>query len=189
MTFLGCFAACVVHFETLLCFDWLCLSEVMAEEILSKFGGIIKVYLRHVEYNSKEVNNSSFDTIIRLNTLKTSKRNKIDKIKGLDEQSLSQLNEKDSEKELDQNLTFEDKHVRTICKIDWHLLKATKKCWAKKKMQWIFEVLSGLRSCLCDTSHTLLYPEESWTLWILRWFSSSLLWSGFQNQDSILWGH
>ena len=90
----------------------------MAEEILSKFGGIIKVYLRHVEYNSKEVNNSSFDTIIRLNTLKTSKRNKIDKIKGLDEQSLSQLNEKDSEKELDQNLTFEDKHVRTICKID-----------------------------------------------------------------------
>ena len=64
--------------------------------------------LPHIENSPKEVNDiletflpdSNFDTIIRLNALKTLTLNKIDKIKGLDEQLLSQLNEKDSEKEL-----------------------------------------------------------------------------------------
>ena len=64
--------------------------------------------LSHIENSPKEVNDiletflpdSNFDTIIRLNALKTLTLNKIDKIKGLDEQLLSQLNEKDSEKEL-----------------------------------------------------------------------------------------
>ena len=64
--------------------------------------------LPHIENSRKEVNgiletflpDSNFDTIIRLNALKTLTLNKIDKIKGLDEQLLSQLNEKDSEKEL-----------------------------------------------------------------------------------------
>ena len=68
----------------------------MAEEVLSKFRGCSKVYLRHVENSSKEVNDiletflldRNFDTIIRLNTLNTSKQNKIDKIKGLDKQLL-----------------------------------------------------------------------------------------------------
>ena len=64
--------------------------------------------LSHIENSPKEVNDiletflpdSNFDTIIRLNALKTLTLNKIDKIKGLDEELLSQLNEKDSEKEL-----------------------------------------------------------------------------------------
>ena len=64
--------------------------------------------LSHIENSPKEVNDiletflpdSNFDTIIRLNALKTLTLNKIDEIKGLDEQLLSQLNEKDSEKEL-----------------------------------------------------------------------------------------
>ena len=92
----------------------------MAEEVLSKLRGTRKVYLRHVENSSKEVNDiletflpdSNFDTIIRLNTLKTSILNKIDKIKGLDEQLLSQLNEKDWEKVLDQILTRQSSRVR-----------------------------------------------------------------------------
>ena len=92
----------------------------MAEEVLSKLRGTRKVYLRHVENSSKEVNDiletflpdSNFDTIIRLNTLTTSILNKIDKIKGLDEQLLSQLNEKDWEKELDQTLTRQSSLVR-----------------------------------------------------------------------------
>ena len=79
-------------FEVLLCFDSLCLAEVMAEKVLSKLRGTRKVYLRHAENSSKEVNDiletflpdSNFDTIIRLNTLKTSILNKIDKIKVLD---------------------------------------------------------------------------------------------------------
>ena len=66
-----------------------------------KLRGTRKVYLRHVENSSKEVNDisetflpdSNFDTIIRLNTIKTSILNKINKIKGLDEHLLSQLNE------------------------------------------------------------------------------------------------
>ena len=84
----------------------------MAEGVLSKLRGTGKVYLSQVENSSKEVNDiletflpdTNFDTIIRLNKLKTLILNKIDKIKGLDEQLLSQLNEKDSEKELDQIL-------------------------------------------------------------------------------------
>ena len=92
----------------------------MAEEVLSKLRGTRKVYLRHVENSSKEINDiletflpdSNFDTIIRLNTLTTSILNKIDKIKGLDEQLLSQLNEKDWEKELDQTLTRQSSLVR-----------------------------------------------------------------------------
>ena len=93
-----------------------------------------KVYLRHIENSSKEVNvvletfllDSNFDTIIRLNTLQTSILNQIDKIKGLDEQLLSQLNKKDSEKELDQILTREDKYLHTLSKIDLHLSKPAK---------------------------------------------------------------
>ena len=93
LTFLGCFAACVVGFEVLFCFGSLYLTEVMAEEVLSKLRSTHKVYLRLVENSSKEVNDvletflpdGNFDTIIRLNTLKTSILNKIDKIKGLDE--------------------------------------------------------------------------------------------------------
>ena len=76
----------------------------MAEEVLSKLRGTRKIYLRHAKSSSKEVNgiletflhDSNFDTIIRLNTLKTSILKKIEKIKGLNEQLLSQLNEKDS---------------------------------------------------------------------------------------------
>ena len=106
----------------------------MAEEILSRFRGTRKVYLRDTENSLKEVNDiletflpdGNFDTIISLNTLKTSILNKIDKIKGLDEQLLSQLNEKNSEKELDQILTREDKYLLAISKIDLHLSKATK---------------------------------------------------------------
>ena len=121
-------------FEVLLCFDSLCLAEVMAEKILSKLRGTRKVYLRHAENSSKEVNDiletflpdSNFDTIIRLYTLKKSILNKIDKIKVLDEQILSQLNEKDSEKELDPILTREDKYLHTISKIDLHFSKPTK---------------------------------------------------------------
>ena len=56
----------------------------------------------------------NFDKIIRLNTLKTLILSKIDKRKGLEEQLLSQLNEKDSEEELDQFLTREDKYLHTI---------------------------------------------------------------------------
>ena len=44
----------------------------------------------------------NFDTITCLNTLKTSILNKICKIKGLDEQLLSQLSKKDLDNELDQ---------------------------------------------------------------------------------------
>ena len=106
----------------------------MAEEVLSKLRGTRKVFLRHVEKSSEVVNDiletflpdSNFDTIIRLNARKTSILNKIDKIKGLDEKLLSQLNEKDSEKELDQILTHEDKYLLTISKIDLHLSKPTK---------------------------------------------------------------
>ena len=73
----------------------------MAEEVLSKLGVTRKAYLRHVENSSKEVNDiletflpdSNFDTTIHLNTIKTSILNKINKIKGLDEHLLSQLNE------------------------------------------------------------------------------------------------
>ena len=96
--------------------------------------GTRKVYLRHIENSSKEVNvvletfllDSNFDTIIRLNTLKTAILNQIDKIKGFDEQLLSQLNKKDSEKELDQILTREDKYLHTLSKIDLHLSKPAK---------------------------------------------------------------
>ena len=94
----------------------------MAEELLSKLRGTRKVYLRHVENSSKEVNDiletflldSNFDPIICLNILKTSILNKIDKIKGPDEQLSSQLNEKDSEKELNRILTREDKYLLTV---------------------------------------------------------------------------
>ena len=92
----------------------------MAEEVLSKLRGTRKVYSLHIENSSKEFSDiletflpdSNFDTIIRLNTLKTSILNKIDKIKGLDEQLLSQLNEKDWEKVLDQTLTRQSSLVR-----------------------------------------------------------------------------
>ena len=117
LTILGCFATYVVKFEVLFCFDSLCLTEVMSEECLAKLRGTRKVYLRHIENSSKEVNDiletflpdSNFYTIIRLKTLKTSILTKIDKIKGLDEQLLAQLNGKDSEKELDRILTRKDK--------------------------------------------------------------------------------
>ena len=56
MTFSSCFAACVVEFKVLFYFDPLCLTEVMAEDVLSKVRGIPKVYLRHAENSSKEVN-------------------------------------------------------------------------------------------------------------------------------------
>ena len=71
-------------------FDSPCLSEVIAEEVLSKLRGTHKVYLRHVENSSKEVYNilETVRPIIRLNTLKTSIVDKIGKIKGLDEQLL-----------------------------------------------------------------------------------------------------
>ena len=112
----------------------------MAEEVLSKLRGTRKVFLRHVEKSSEVVNDiletflpdSNFDTIIRLNARKTSILNKIDKIKGLDEKLLSQLNEKDSEKELDQILTHEDKYLLTISKIDLHLSKPTKNAQPKR---------------------------------------------------------
>ena len=168
--FIGCFAACVVDFEFLFCFDWLCLSEVMAEEVLSKFRGIGKVYLRHVKKSSKDVNDiletflpdSNFDKIIRLNTLKTSKLNKIDKIKPLDEQLLSKLNEKDSEKELDQILTREDKYLHTISKVDLHLSKSMKKWWEKKKTAMTFwrtclplRAVFVIRHILCSTQQNV----------------------------------
>ena len=84
---------------------------------MAKLRGTRKVYLRHIENSWKEVNDiletslpdSNFYTIIRLKTLKTSMLTKIDKIKGLDEQLLAQLNGKDSEKELDRILTRKDK--------------------------------------------------------------------------------
>ena len=59
MTFSSCFAACVVEFKVLFYFDPLCLTEVMAEDVLSKVRGIrfiLEVYLRHAEKSSKEVN-------------------------------------------------------------------------------------------------------------------------------------
>ena len=122
LTFLGCFATCVIEFEVLFCFDSLYLSGAMAEGVLTKLRGTHKFYLRHIEDSSKEVNDiletflpgSNFDTMIRLNTLKTSIVNNIDKTKGLDEQLLSQLNEKDSEKELEQIFTCQDKYLHTI---------------------------------------------------------------------------
>ena len=90
----------------------------MAEKVLSKLRGTCKVYLCNAENSSKEVNIletflpvSNFDTIIRLNTLKALVLNKMNKIKGLNEQLLLQLNEKDLEKELDQILTNEDKYL------------------------------------------------------------------------------
>ena len=94
----------------------------MAVGVLTKLRGTHKFYLRHIEDSSKEVNDiletflpgSNFDTMIRLNTLKTSIVNNIDKTKGLDEQLLSQLNEKDSEKELEQIFTCQDKYLHTI---------------------------------------------------------------------------
>ena len=75
------------------CFDSFCLNEVMPEEVLGKLRGTRKVYLRHIENSSNEVNDivetfvpdSNFDTFIHLNTLKTSILKKIDKIKELDE--------------------------------------------------------------------------------------------------------
>ena len=89
--FLNCWHFWVVFFFLLallslrLCFDSLCLTEVMAEEVLSKLRGTCKVYLRDVENSSKEVNDvletflrdGNFDIIIRLNTLKTSIPNKV----------------------------------------------------------------------------------------------------------------
>ena len=85
LTFLGCFAACVVEFQVLFYFNSLCLTEVMAEEVFTKLRGTRKIYLRYIENSSKEVNDiletflSDFNTIVRLNTLKTSILNKIDK--------------------------------------------------------------------------------------------------------------
>ena len=140
-----------------LCFDSLCLSEVMTEEVLLKLRGTHKAYLRHVENRSKEVNDiletflpdSNSDTIIRLNTLKTSIQNKIDKIKGPDEQLLSQLNEKDSEKELDQILTREDKYLPTISKIDLHLSKPTKNAKSNRFPQDLsFQISETAKVCL-----------------------------------------
>ena len=129
----------------------------MAEKVLSKLRGTRKVYLRHVENSSKEVNdileaflrNSNFDTIVRLNTLKISMLNKIDKIKGLDEQLLSQLNKKDAEKELDQILTREDKYLHTISKIDLHLSKSKKNAEPKKFPQDLsFQISKTAKVCL-----------------------------------------
>ena len=96
----------------------------MPEEVLGKIRGTRKIYLRHIENSSNEVNDivetfvpdNNIDTFICLNTLRTSILNKIDKIKGLDEQLLSQLSEKDSEKELDQILTREDKCLHAYLK-------------------------------------------------------------------------
>ena len=72
----------------LFCFDLLCLTEVMAEKVLMNLRGTRKVYLCHIAKRSKDIletflPDSNFDTIIRLNTLKTSILNKIDKEKGL----------------------------------------------------------------------------------------------------------
>ena len=72
----------------LFCFDLLCLTEVMAEKVLMNLRGTRKVYLCHIAKSSKDIletflPDSNFDTIIRLNTLKTSILNKIDKEKGL----------------------------------------------------------------------------------------------------------
>ena len=105
---LVCFAVCVIEFEVLFwftLFDW-------------SHGkrGTRKVCLHHAENSSKKVNDiletflpdGNFDTIVRLNTLKTSILNKIEKIRGLDEQLLSQLHEKDLENELNQIFIGED---------------------------------------------------------------------------------
>ena len=140
MTFLGCFVNCVVEFEVWFFFHSLYLTEVMVEEVLAKLRGTCKVFFCHIENSSKEVNDiletflpdSNFNTTIRLNTLKPPILNKIDKIKGLDEQLLLQLNEKDSEKELDQILTREDEYLHTISKIDLHLSKPTKNTESNK---------------------------------------------------------
>ena len=90
---MGCFAACLVEFEVLFCFDSFCLNEVMPEEVLGKLRGTRKIYLRHIENSSNEVNDivetfvpdNNIDTFIHLNTLKISILKKIDKIKELDE--------------------------------------------------------------------------------------------------------
>ena len=90
---MGCFAACLVEFEVLFCFDSFCLNEVMPEEVLGKLRGTRKIYLRHIENSSNEVNDivetfvpdNNIDTFIHLNTLNISILKKIDKIKELDE--------------------------------------------------------------------------------------------------------
>ena len=129
----------------------------MTEEFLSKLRGVRKVYLHHVENSSKEVNDilktflpdSNFNTIIRLNTLTTLILNKTDKIKGLDEQLLSQLNEKDSEKQLDQILTREDRYLHTISKIDLHLSKPTRNSEPNKFPQDLsFQISETAKVCL-----------------------------------------
>ena len=105
---LGCFAVCVIEFEVLFWFTLFGWSHGKR--------GTRKVCLHHVENSSKKVNDiletflpdGNFDTIVRLNTLKTSILNKIEKIRGLDEQLLSQLHEKDLENELNQIFIGED---------------------------------------------------------------------------------
>ena len=129
----------------------------MAEEVLAKPRGTRKVYLRHIENSSKEVNDiletflpdSNFDKIICLNVLKTSILNKIDKIKGLDEQLLLELNEKDSGKKLVQILTREDKYLHTISKIDLHLSKPTENTEPNKFPQDLFfQISETAKVCL-----------------------------------------
>ena len=56
LALLGCFGACVAEFEVLFCFGSLCVTEVMGKEVLAKLRGTHKVYLRHTENSSKEVN-------------------------------------------------------------------------------------------------------------------------------------
>ena len=105
---LVCFAVCVIEFEVLFWFTLFGWSHGKR--------GTRKVCLHHVENSSKKVNDiletflpdGNFDTIVRLNTLKTSILNKIEKIRGLDEQLLSQLHEKDLENELNQIFIGED---------------------------------------------------------------------------------
>ena len=71
------------------CFDSLYLTEVIAEEVLSKLRGTRKAYLRYVENCSVEANyilvtflpDDSFNGIISFNTLKTLILSKIDKVK------------------------------------------------------------------------------------------------------------
>ena len=109
----------------------------MADEVLAKLRGTRRVYLRHVENSSNEVNSiletflsdDNIDNTIRLNTLKAIILSKISEIKKLDEKILAELNEKDSEEELNEILLREDKHLHIITKIDFNILsKQAKKC-------------------------------------------------------------
>ena len=115
LALLGCFGACVVGlFWCLRCWVWgfvlfwltLCdwsYGEGGFGETQRYSQSLFTSHWKQLKrgqwyFRTFLPDSSNFNTIIRLNTLKTSILNKIDKTKVPDEQLLSQLNEKDSEK-------------------------------------------------------------------------------------------